>query len=209
MGRFRARIGASKQFGDFTAGLRLATGSDNNPLSENQTFTSEFATKWIGVDQAFITWTPSFSMGHLKVTAGKMANPLTTTPISWDPDPQPEGLLVEGSLDDAKLRATYFVLNGSSAIVVGSTNEDLYMAWISKPNKISRSTTIHCGSLDVGLRICSCECDRFGRCGRPWLLAKFQATWRAALIKTVTLRWEWCTQNGTVTGLFRTSTRLK
>jgi hypothetical protein len=126
--RFRLRFGAMKQFGDFTAAFRLATGTDNNPLSENQSFTNEFSNDWIGVDQAYITYVPTFLNGHLKATAGKMPNPLTTTPISWDPDPQPEGALLEGSLDDAKLRATYFILSDSSGVVTAN-NQDLYMAW--------------------------------------------------------------------------------
>jgi hypothetical protein len=135
LARVRARLGASKQFGDFSAALRLSTGSDNNMLSENQTLGLESAEKWIGLDQAYLTWTPSFAMGHFKTTVGKMGNPLTNTPISWDPDPQPEGLLLEGSMDDAKLRATYFILNDSSG-VTAATNEDLYMAWFQAEQNI-------------------------------------------------------------------------
>jgi hypothetical protein len=128
LARYRVRFGAMKQFGDFNAAFRLATGSDNNPLSENQTDGLDFATKWFGVDQAYITYVPTFMNGHLKATAGKMPNPLTNTPISWDPDPQPEGALLEGSMDDAKLRATYFIIQDNSG-VTPATNVDYYMAW--------------------------------------------------------------------------------
>src|SRR5258708_4729302 len=90
-GRYRVRLGAMKTMGDFKAAMRIASGATNNPNSENNTFDSGFTNPAINIDQAYITYTPGFLTGHMWLTAGKMPNPLTVSPISWDPDIVPEG----------------------------------------------------------------------------------------------------------------------
>ena len=124
IGRYRARLGVKKTSGDFTGALRISTGQTNsnngsvatagglvsNPNSENQTFDNGFGDPAIVIDQAYLNYEPDFLQKHLKVTVGKMPNPLTTTPIMWDPDINPEGALVELSKDDFKFRAAYFDL---------------------------------------------------------------------------------------------------
>jgi hypothetical protein len=114
-GRYRARFGAMKDFGDFSANFRIATGAVNNPNSENNTFDTGMVNPTIDIDTASITYTPAALGGHVKFTAGKMNNPLTKTSITWDPDIQPEGALVELSDNDLKLRATYFELVNEAA----------------------------------------------------------------------------------------------
>ena len=123
-GRYRARIGAMKTMGDVTGGLRLSTGATNNPNSENNTFDTGFTNPAINIDTAYLAYTPSWLEGHLKLQAGKFNNPLTKTPITWDPDIQPEGALVEISKDDFKARATYFDLINQA----GKYYSDEYMA---------------------------------------------------------------------------------
>ncbi|HVM31630.1 MAG TPA: putative porin [bacterium] len=122
-GRYRARLGAMKDFGDFSANFRIATGANNNPNSENNTFDNAMVNPTIDIDTASITYTPAALGGHVKFTAGKMANPLTKTSITWDPDIQPEGALVELSNNDLKFRATYFELVNEAA----KTTPDQFM----------------------------------------------------------------------------------
>ena len=117
-GRYRARLGVSKNFGDFSGNFRVATGATNNPNSENNTFDSAFENPAINIDTATVTYIPSALGGHVKLMAGKMVNPLTKTPISWDADIQPEGALLELSDNDLKLRATYFELANEAAKTV-------------------------------------------------------------------------------------------
>ncbi|HET9870550.1 MAG TPA: putative porin, partial [bacterium] len=106
MGRYRARLGAEITRGDFTGKVRFATGSTNSPWSQNNTFDTAMVDPTINVDTAMITWKPSFASGMLTVAAGKMGNPLTKTAITWDPDIQPEGALVEFKKGDFTLRGT-------------------------------------------------------------------------------------------------------
>jgi len=60
--RLRARIGAEADLGDgFTTNIRLATGSDNSPVSTNQTLGGSggnFSKYAVWLDRASITWEP-------------------------------------------------------------------------------------------------------------------------------------------------------
>ncbi len=139
-GRFRARLGAMKTDGDITGGLRISTGAATNPNSENQTFDAGFVDASLFIDQAYLTYMPSALDKFVKITAGKMPNPLTVSPITWDPDIVPEGVLLElnNANTNTKLRATYFDVsnqNGGGAQAIntvnnnnGVTNVTLYVA---------------------------------------------------------------------------------
>jgi hypothetical protein len=93
-GRFALRLGLRGDlFDDFYFGFRLETSS--NPRSPWVTFGSSspgpFGKSNDGVDvgQAYIGW----RLGDwLDITAGKMPNPLYTTPMVWDTDLNPEGI---------------------------------------------------------------------------------------------------------------------
>ena len=126
-GRYRARLGASIKRGDFTGKFRIATGSTASPWSQNNTFDTGMTNPSILIDTASITWDPSFSNGVLSITAGKMANPLTKTSITWDPDIQPEGVDVEIKKGDFTLRGTYFELQNLFASGTTFGNMDLFM----------------------------------------------------------------------------------
>ena len=92
-GRFALRVGLRGEvFDDFYFGFRLETSS--NPRSPWVTFGSSSpgpfgkSSNGIDVGQAYIGWRPG---DWLDITAGKMPNPLYTTPMVWDPDLNPEG----------------------------------------------------------------------------------------------------------------------
>jgi len=132
--RIRLRFGAEKQFGDdvYTA-FRLVTGAQTDPTSTNQTLGNEEYFKTILVDQAFLKYSPTFLDKRLDVYAGKMANILDSTAITWDGDVTPEG--VAGALKLPML----FTLKGQWMILAENSSardQYLYNAQLAKDLKV-------------------------------------------------------------------------
>lgn len=94
-GRFRARLGITADVNDnVKAIVRLATGG-GNPVSTNQSFDGGFSRKDIGLDQAYLDWTPN---DKTHVYGGKMSNPLHRAgghALVWDSDLNPEGVAIQ------------------------------------------------------------------------------------------------------------------
>jgi Putative porin len=126
--RYRARLGAMIHRGDFDAKFRIATGSTNQPWSQNNTWDLGMVDPTMNIDTAEIDWTPSFADKMLTVSVGKMGNPLTKTVITWDPDIQPEGVYVGFKKNDFSLKATYFELgNEITSLIPSQGKVDLFM----------------------------------------------------------------------------------
>jgi hypothetical protein len=107
--RLRARIGAGIDLGDgFTAGMRVATGSDNSPVTENQTFGAansftsnqggDFSKYSIWLDRAFIRY--EYGGGQdpedLTFTLGRSDNPFYHTSMIWSDDVGFDGMVLQG-----------------------------------------------------------------------------------------------------------------
>lgn len=96
--RFRLRFGFQSQIHeDLKVAFRMASGSDSDPTSTNQTFGDFFAekTSW-GIDQAYVTYTPGFvPRKGLDFTFGKAPNPFVTSKAIWDGDVVPEGAFLK------------------------------------------------------------------------------------------------------------------
>jgi hypothetical protein len=97
--RVRFRFGVKSQIHeDVELGFRLATGSDDDPTSTNQTmgnFWGEYTS--LGIDRVYVKWTPSFIPGKPAWFAfGKMKNPFMTTKAMFDGDVVPEGAFIGG-----------------------------------------------------------------------------------------------------------------
>jgi hypothetical protein len=116
--RFRARMGADIDLGqNFTAGMRIATGSDNSPVTENQTFGGansaqggNFGKYAIWLDRAFI----KYEMGatsdkDLSFTIGRFDNPFFHTSMIWADDL---------GFDGAVVQAKYKVIDGVTPFFV-------------------------------------------------------------------------------------------
>jgi hypothetical protein len=133
--RIRLRFGAEKQFGDDVfAAFRLVTGAQTDPTSTNQTLGNEEYFKTILVDQAFLKYSPTFLDKRLDVYAGKMANILDSTAITWDGDVTPEG--VAGALKLPML----FTLKGQWMILAENSSardQYLYNAQLAKDLKVA------------------------------------------------------------------------
>lgn len=103
-GRVRLRLGMNAKVNDeWLAGVRLATGNRNDPVSTNQTLGVGGAKDRFGnpdangdrfsffVDRAFLSYSPS---SWLQGWAGRYANPFFSTPLVWDEDINLDGAAV-------------------------------------------------------------------------------------------------------------------
>ncbi|MGH8221855.1 MAG: putative porin [Woeseiaceae bacterium] len=92
--RFRGRVGIGADLSeDVRLFFGLATGG-GDPVSTNQTFGEGFSTKDIGVNLAYAEWSIN---DRWQLTAGKMEKPwyrVGGTPLVWDSDLNPEGLVI-------------------------------------------------------------------------------------------------------------------
>lgn len=89
--RVRVRLGLDGQLNeDFVGGVAIATGSQGDPTTTNETLTNAFDRKTIALDRGFITYNP---VAHpwLSLTGGKFAYPWQRTSLTGDPDLNPEG----------------------------------------------------------------------------------------------------------------------
>ncbi len=92
--RVRYRFGVKSQIHpDVELGFRLATGSDDDPTSTNQTMGNYWGEiTSLGIDQVYVKYTPSFVPDRgLDFTFGKAKNPFLTSKAIWDGDVVPEG----------------------------------------------------------------------------------------------------------------------
>ena len=90
--RIRLRLGADCKVNDkVMVGAGLATGSDADPRSTNQTLQDSFSKKPIWLDYAYGQYQP---FGCLSLTGGKFKNPIWTpqSDLLWDSDINPEGV---------------------------------------------------------------------------------------------------------------------
>jgi len=106
--RLRARIGAEVDLGaGFTAGLRIGTGADNSPVTENQTlggvnsFTQnqggDFSKYQVWLDRGFIRYEwGGKPEDDFSVTAGRFDNPFFGTSMLWADDLGFDGFVARG-----------------------------------------------------------------------------------------------------------------
>jgi len=87
--RVRARFGLNAALSDnWSAGVRVATGSSNSPVSTNQTLGGGLSKKDIWLDRARITWSP----GVWNVTGGRAENPFVSSDLLYDGDLNFDGI---------------------------------------------------------------------------------------------------------------------
>jgi hypothetical protein len=88
--RIRARLGFTAKVNDeVEAGLALATGSVNNPVSTNTTLGDSFNKKTFLLDMGYLKWTASPS---LTLWGGRFTNPWFGTDLVWDQDIRFDGV---------------------------------------------------------------------------------------------------------------------
>jgi|TARA_B100000959_G_scaffold274632_1_gene326828 hypothetical protein len=88
--RYRFRYGVTTTLNDdWKIGFRLASGGTGNSVSTNETMDDDGGNDDLNIDQAYAAWTPGDDM---KLTFGKMPNPLRLDDAVWDSDYTPEGV---------------------------------------------------------------------------------------------------------------------
>ncbi len=102
----RARFGADFDLGDdFTIGIRLASGQNDSPVSENQTLGyannaqgGDFSKYAVWIDRAYIAYTPKLDPDlDLTFKAGRFDNPFFSTNLIWADDLAFDGFMGTGS----------------------------------------------------------------------------------------------------------------
>ena len=82
--RLRARLGVKVAVNDWmSAGIGMTTGSQNDPISPNQTQGANSAKYNFGLDRAYLK---AEIKPWLNVVGGRFANPWISTDLVWDPD---------------------------------------------------------------------------------------------------------------------------
>jgi hypothetical protein len=97
--RIRVRLGIDGKLNeDFMGGIAIATGSQGDPTTTNETLTNAFDRKTIALDRGYITYNP---VAHkwLSLTGGKFAFTWQRTSTTFDPDLNPEGFVEKASFD--------------------------------------------------------------------------------------------------------------
>lgn len=116
--RLRARLGMKAVLApDWTAGIRIATGSDNNPVSTTQTLGGGFGKKDIWLDQGYLTWQAT---QDVTLTGGRIANPFFSTDMLYSNDLNFDGI---AAIFDHKLSRDWGVFGTVGAFPVEYTND--------------------------------------------------------------------------------------
>jgi len=93
--RLRARLGVAADLGEnYSSGFRIATGENNSPVSQNQSFGAagsgqggNFSKYALWLDRAFIRYAYGDSTDNkLSFTVGRMDNPFFATTLLWADD---------------------------------------------------------------------------------------------------------------------------
>ena len=133
--RYRLRLGIRGTLADdWFFGLRLETSS--NPRSTNITFGDDSSSgpfaknsDGINVGQAYLGYK---GFHEITLTAGRMPNPLVTTPMLWDGDINPEGVA-----EQWKHTFNLSVGGGSSGAASYDKDGKQIAASVSEPHKIA------------------------------------------------------------------------
>lgn len=96
--RYRARLSLNARVNDqVEAGFRLATGTESDPVSTNETLGDAFNKDGITFDQAYLKWQPAPAF---TLWGGRFPNPWFSSDLVWDGDLNFEGVAAtwKGSL---------------------------------------------------------------------------------------------------------------
>jgi hypothetical protein len=88
--KVRARLGVRADLSDsWTAGIRLASGNDDNPVSTTQALGADFGKKDVWLDLAYLTYRPT---DWATVTGGRIENPFLHTNLLYSDDLNFDGI---------------------------------------------------------------------------------------------------------------------
>ena len=91
--RARARFGVYADISESThAGIRIATGNDDSPVSTNQTLGGGLAKKNVWLDQGWLSYRPA---EWVNLTAGRFGNPFVSSDLLFSNDLNFDGLAAQ------------------------------------------------------------------------------------------------------------------
>ena len=163
--RLRARIGAEIDLGNnFSAGMRIGTGQDNSPTTQNQTLGlsnngqgGDFSKYAVWLDRGFIRYDYGDPDANLSVTVGRFDNPFLSSSMIWAAEIGFDGIAFQGNYKVADgvtpfVTAGFFPVfntdfNFSSNQPTKFDSEDkyLYAAQVGTTWKISKDLTSKSG----------------------------------------------------------------
>lgn len=156
--RIRARIGAEIDMGEgFTAGLRVGTGQDNSPVTENQTLGlanggqgGDFSKYQLWLDRAFLKYEFGGQPNkNFSISLGRFDNPFfDPTTIVWSKDLGFDGVAVKGKYEVAK-GVTPFVNAGAFPVF----NTDFNFATNNPSKFASEDKWMYGGQIGTDLTI--------------------------------------------------------
>lgn len=116
--RLRARLGMKALIApDWTAGIRIGTGSDNSPVSTTQTLGGGFGKKDIWLDQGYLTWKAT---DELTLTGGRFSNPFFSTDMLYSNELNFDGI---AAMFDHKLNRDWGMFGTVGAFPIEYTND--------------------------------------------------------------------------------------
>ena len=116
--RLRARLGMKAVIApDWTAGIRIGTGSDNSPVSTTQTLGGGFGKKDIWLDQGYLTWKAT---DELTLTGGRFSNPFFSTDMLYSNELNFDGI---AAMFDHKLNRDWGMFGTVGAFPIEYTND--------------------------------------------------------------------------------------
>ena len=122
--RYRFRYGVAATLNDaWMVGFRLASGGTGNSVSTNETMDDDGGNDDLNIDQAYAAWTPYDDM---KITFGKMPNPLRLDDAVWDSDYTPEGVAFSYAYELSQNHKVGVALGGIIVDESGSDSSDAY-----------------------------------------------------------------------------------
>lgn len=143
--RVRARINLDAEVNDqINAGLQLATGTDRDPVSQNQTLAGAADDKDVWFNRAFIDWNP---IEDTHVIGGKMGMPwISVNDLVHSLDYNPEGLAATQRIDAGPVKLDlcgyYMVVNEQSTAGDTSMQGAQGAAKLPLPLKASLTTGV-------------------------------------------------------------------
>ncbi|MBI2195161.1 MAG: putative porin [Planctomycetes bacterium] len=127
--RFRLRAGFEKKWdGGVAAGLRLASGNPDDPISTNSTLGDGLDPDAVSIDRAFLAYRPEFAE-WLWITAGRFENPFVSTDMVFDPDLNLEGLAEKLSCRPVEKVQVFALLGQVTLNESGGGTDSLLWAW--------------------------------------------------------------------------------
>lgn len=160
-GRARMRLGVdAKLTNNLKAGVRIASGNTNDPVSTNQTLGNNFRKSEIVLDRAYVQYDGINRDGypHLTLSGGRIPNPWLSTDLVWDDDlsfeggaatfrfnPSGSGSLLEM---DERERTLYLTLGGFMLDEVELSSDD---KWLFGAQLGGQMTFRDQSTFDIGL----------------------------------------------------------